>query len=72
MTLSAQLQAALESRVVIEQAKGIIAARGGVSMDAAFARLRAHARRHGIRLTTLAHGVIDGSAPSALTGAPPP
>ncbi|MEC4020503.1 GAF and ANTAR domain-containing protein [Streptomyces sp. H27-D2] len=72
MTLSARLQAALESRVVIEQAKGALAARGGVSIDAAFAQLRAHARRHRIRLTNVAHDVLDGTAPLDLPGSSPP
>jgi GAF domain-containing protein len=42
--LSEQLQRALDSRIVIEQAKGIIAARRGVDMAEAFAHLRSHAR----------------------------
>jgi AmiR/NasT family two-component response regulator len=53
-----QLQAALESRVVIEQAKGILAERIGVSLDEAFSFLRSAARSQGLNLTTLAVQVI--------------
>jgi GAF domain-containing protein len=59
--LTEQLQAALTSRVIIEQAKGILAERGGISLDDAFVRLRAHARATQQRISDLAHGVIDGS-----------
>ena len=44
--LTEQLQQALESRTVIEQAKGVIAARHDVSIDEAFERIRRHARSH--------------------------
>ncbi len=56
-----QLQHALESRIVIEQAKGMIAARRGVDMDGAFSRLRSHARSNNQRLTDVAKAVVDGS-----------
>jgi GAF domain-containing protein len=58
--LAEQLENALSSRVIIEQAKGILAERGRLGMDEAFARLRNHARRHGHRLTALATSVVDG------------
>jgi GAF domain-containing protein len=71
--LNAQLQSALNSRVVIEQAKGVIAERGGLSMDEAFHALRSHARSRNLGLVQAARGVIDGTrivpAPAA---APPP
>jgi len=57
--LADQLQLALDSRVVIEQAKGVIAEQAGVAMDEAFAGLRAHARRHRRRLAEVAHDVVE-------------
>jgi GAF domain-containing protein len=59
--LSEQLQAALQSRVLIEQAKGVLAARAGVGVAEAFVRMRSYARHHGIPLTGVATSVIDGS-----------
>jgi len=62
-TVAEQLQAALNSRVVIEQAKGKLAERNGVDMDQAFRLLRGHARDTNQRLTDLARDFIDrGSA----------
>ena len=52
------LQHALTSRIAIEQAKGMIAERGGVDMDGAFARLRAFARNHNRGLTEVAEGLV--------------
>lgn len=57
--VTAQLQRALNSRVVIEQAKGVLAERGGLDMSTAFDRLRDHARRHHLRLTDLAGDVVS-------------
>ena len=59
-----QLNLALNSRVVIEQAKGILAEREGCSMERAFSTLRDHARNHNLRLASLAEDVING-APTA-------
>lgn len=59
--LAEQLQRALESRVVIEQAKGILAERFGVGVDHAFQLLREHARRTNRRLHVIAEGVVDGA-----------
>ena len=60
-TLTEQLQGALNSRIVIEQAKGVVSRDHDVSVDAAFAALRAHARNHHLRLVDLAHDVVTGA-----------
>lgn len=54
-----QLELALESRVVIEQAKGIIAHANGISVNAAFVRLRTYARSHGANLREVAKAVVS-------------
>lgn len=59
-TINEQLQTALNSRVIIEQAKGILAERGDLSMDAAFDRLRHHARSRNLRLSELARQIVEG------------
>ncbi|HEV2071901.1 MAG TPA: GAF and ANTAR domain-containing protein [Acidimicrobiales bacterium] len=56
-----QLSQALNSRIVIEQAKGMIGERLGLDMPVAFARLRVHARNHNLRLVDVASAVIDGT-----------
>jgi GAF domain-containing protein len=60
-----QLQTALNTRIVIEQAKGILAERWRTSIDDAFTILRSHARSHRLRLTDLAGQVIDGTLDTA-------
>ena len=60
--LTEQLQAALNSRVVIEQAKGVLAQIHHVSTDEAFDLLRSYARSHKLRLGELAHAVTDNPA----------
>jgi len=70
--LNEQLSGALNTRVVIEQAKGVVAERQGLDMDQAFARLRNHARNHNLRLVDVARDVIRGSlAPPGLDPLPP-
>jgi PAS domain S-box-containing protein len=55
-----QLQTALESRLTIEQAKGFLAGRDGTTIDAAFERLRAHARKHQLAIREVSRLVLDG------------
>jgi GAF domain-containing protein len=52
--INEQLQAALNSRVIIEQAKGVLAQHLGLSMDEAFTRLRDYVRSHNLRLADVA------------------
>ncbi|POX38903.1 transcriptional regulator [Streptomyces sp. Ru73] len=54
-----QLRTALQSRVVIEQAKGFLAHRTGSSLEEAFEAMRGHARRHGRRLRDVARDVVE-------------
>lgn len=55
-----QLQTALQSRIMIEQAKGLLAGRHGLDIDAAFALLRNAARSRNQRISDLAGAVIRG------------
>ena len=57
--LAGQLQTALNSRVVIEQAKGVLAERRGIDMETAFALLRDTARSRNRRLADLAREVVE-------------
>ncbi|MHA6695918.1 GAF and ANTAR domain-containing protein [Homoserinimonas sp. A520] len=56
--VTAQLQHALQSRVLIEQAKGVVSQARNVPTDEAFQWLREYARNHNVRLRELAEGVI--------------
>ncbi len=56
-----QLQFALTSRVIIEQAKGVLAERCRVDMGEAFTMLRRHARNNNLRLADVAKGVVAGT-----------
>ena len=55
--LNEQLSQALNTRIVIEQAKGVVSERADLDMEAAFARLRRHARNHNLRLTDVAQSI---------------
>ena len=55
-----QLNHALNSRIVIEQAKGMLAERRNLDMEQAFAQLRTHARNHNLRLADVARDLIGG------------
>ncbi|MHB1596310.1 MAG: ANTAR domain-containing protein [Streptosporangiaceae bacterium] len=59
--LNEQLTAALASRVAIEQAKGVISERAGVTLAEAFTRLRGYARNRNLRLTDVAQAAVDGT-----------
>jgi GAF domain-containing protein len=56
--LSEQLQHALESRVVIEQAKGITAQQNSVTIDQAYQLMRGHARSNNASLRTVAEAIV--------------
>jgi GAF domain-containing protein len=75
--LSEQLQRALDSRVVIEQAKGVVAERATVDMDTAFGWLRGYARGNNRRLADVAVAVVERSLAVEVLrgtrpGSPPP
>ncbi|WP_405905169.1 GAF and ANTAR domain-containing protein [Streptomyces sp. NBC_00828] len=61
--LNEQLQTALNSRVLIEQAKGKLAERQNIDMEQAFTALRGYARAHNRRLSDVARAFIDDSEP---------
>jgi GAF domain-containing protein len=60
--LTEQLQGALNSRIVIEQAKGLLAGIHALDVDQAFTLLHSYARSHNRRLGDLAHTVISDPA----------
>ena len=57
--LNQQLSTALNTRIVIEQAKGVVAERADLDMQQAFERLRRHARNHNLRLSDVARAVTN-------------
>lgn len=59
--LNDQLNQALNSRIIIERAKGMIAKRQQIDMPAAFTRLRNHARNHNRRLADVANDIVQGA-----------
>ena len=63
--LNEQLQSALNSRVVIEQAKGVVAQLLGVGMDGAFNVLRGYSRQHNRRLSEVSRAVVAGEIVAA-------
>jgi hypothetical protein len=70
-TLTDQLSEALNSRIIIEQAKGKMSEAAGLDMEEAFQWLRAHARSHNLRLTNLCRSVADGALPTAAINRSP-
>ena len=71
LVLNEQLHHALNSRITIEQAKGIIAERRHVDMEEAFSTMRSHARNHNRPLVEVARAVIDGSLSDSFLDHPP-
>jgi AmiR/NasT family two-component response regulator len=67
--LNEQLQTALNSRVLIEQAKGKLSERQSIDMEQAFTALRGCARSHNRRLSDVARSFIDDSEPLPGLGA---
>ena len=68
--LTEQLQTALNHRVIIEQAKGVLAQRGDLSMNDAFDRLRRYARNHNTRLSEIARQVVETDLATDVLGTP--
>jgi GAF domain-containing protein len=65
-----QLQTALNHRVIIEQAKGVLAHQGNLTMAAAFDRLRRYARNHNARLSEVARKVVETDLAAEVLDAP--
>lgn len=61
--LNQQLTQALNTRIVIEQAKGVVAESAGLDMEDAFALLRRHSRKNNLRLTDVAQAVSTKTLP---------
>ena len=66
-----QLQTALNSRLLIEQAKGILAERRHISLNQAFTLMRTHARNHNRLLSQVARSIINQAAGTTDLARPP-
>ncbi len=69
--LAEQLQRALNSRVIIEQAKGMLAEHANVDLDAAFRLLRGYARNRNEYLSDVARALVEGSLPADTVASRP-
>ena len=61
--LAGQLQRALDSRVVVEQAKAFVASDRGVSVDEAFEVIRTYSRSNNVKLQDVAGAIVEGFRP---------
>ncbi len=68
----AQLQSALDSRIIIEQAKGMLAEYAHLDMTSAFDQIRARARNTNTKLTDVAARIVSGELDLAALSAPRP
>jgi AmiR/NasT family two-component response regulator len=68
--VAAQLQHALASRVALEQAKGVLAERAGVTMDEALALIRRYARTHHQHVHEVTAAVVEGRLDLSLLAGP--
>jgi len=68
--LNVQLESALSSRIVIEQAKGMIAERRNIGADEAFTYLRKYARNHNLRLADVARSTLEGTLDPSVAAGP--
>ena len=66
-----QLQQALASRVVIEQAKGVLAEFASVDMEVAFNSLRSYCRSRNLKLGEVAEAIVERRLPARRTSSPP-
>jgi hypothetical protein len=69
--INKDLSRALNGRVLIEQAEGIVGEREGLNMEQASSRLRDHARNHSLRLVDVASDVIAGTCAASGLDRPP-
>jgi hypothetical protein len=71
-TVQEQLHTALQERIILEQAKGVLAARSNTTLSSAFGAIRSHAGSHRLRLSEVAHDIINTDlTPEFLPTRPP-
>lgn len=66
-----QLQHALDSRIIIEQAKGMLAEHAHIDMASAFDLIRSMSRNNNVKLTQIAQRIVDGQIDLAVLAAQP-